>query len=52
MQKYRYSLSLVVEVEAFDEDDADDVIDETFGVGLTGVDVDVKEMTIVNCEPI
>lgn len=52
MLKYKYKLELVVEVEAFDEDDADDVIDETFGVGLTGVDVDVKEMTIVNCEPV
>lgn len=52
MQRYRFKLEVVVEVDAFDEDDAEDVVDETFGVGTTGVDVEVKEMTVVDCQPL
>lgn len=33
MKKFRYILAIEVEVEAFDEHDARDIVDDTFGPG-------------------
>lgn len=33
MNKYKYSVSLVVEVEAFDPIDAEEAVRDTFGLG-------------------
>jgi hypothetical protein len=43
MEKRRYVVSLVVEVEAFDEDDAWDALQDTFGVGQNGPGINVVE---------
>lgn len=44
MDKYEYTVKMVVEVEAFDEGDAWDAIQEAFGVGTTGA------VTVTDCE--
>lgn len=44
MEKYKYQVQLTVEVEAFDESDAWDAVQETFGVGETGA------VTVTDCE--
>lgn len=36
MDKFKYTVRLVVEVEAFDESDAWDAVQDAFGVGDTG----------------
>lgn len=47
MNKYRYEIVLIAEVEAFDLPDADEVINDTFGVGeIAGANV--VEMTVVD----
>lgn len=43
MEKYRYKISITVEVEAFDESDAWDAVQEAFGVGETGA------VTVTDC---
>lgn len=43
MNRYKYYVSLVVEVEAFDEDDAFDALQDCFGVGDNGAGVTVEE---------
>lgn len=44
MEKFTYNVSLTVEVEAFDDSDAWDAIQEAFGVGETGA------VTVTECE--
>lgn len=44
MNTYRYKVSLVIEVDAFDESDAWDAVQEQFGVGS---DLGIK---ITECE--
>lgn len=44
MNKYSYRVVLAVEVEAFDESDAWDAIQEAFGVGETGA------VMVTDCE--
>ena len=48
MNKYTYRVSLTVEVEAFDESDAWDAVQETYGVGqemgITVLDCEYKEI--------
>lgn len=44
MDKFKYTVRLTVEVEAFDESDAWDAIQEAFGIGETGA-VTVSECT-------
>lgn len=48
MNTYRYKVSLVVEIEAFDESDAWDAIQDNYGVGsesgLTITDCEYKEI--------
>ena len=40
MEKYTYKVTLTIEVEAFDESDAWDAVQDAFGVGeQTGVQV-------------
>lgn len=36
MDKFRYTVKLEIEIEAFDESDAWDAVQEAFGVGHTG----------------
>lgn len=44
-RKFRYEVNLVVEVEAFDDSDAWDAIQDNFGIGeLSG------GVTVVDCE--
>lgn len=43
MNKIRYEVSLIVEVEAFDEDDAWDALQDTFGIGENSPGVRVVE---------
>jgi hypothetical protein len=50
MQKFKYVLSVEVEVEAFSEDDADDLIEENFGVG-SDCGVNTTRLSIISCEP-
>lgn len=45
MDKRKYSVRLVVEVEAFDEDDAWDALQDAFGVGENGPGI-----TVTDCE--
>lgn len=44
MEAYKYTVKLTVEVEAFDEGDAWDALQDAFGVGETGA------VTVTNCE--
>lgn len=44
MEKYKYNIKLTVEIEAFDESDAWDAVQDAFGVGTTGA------VTVTNCE--
>lgn len=44
METYKYAVALMVEVEAFDEADAFDAIQEMFGVGSTGA------VTVTQCD--
>jgi hypothetical protein len=44
MDKFKYTVRLTVEVEAFDESDAWDAVQEAFGIGETGA-VTVTECT-------
>lgn len=44
MDKFKYTVRLTVQVEAFDESDAWDAIQEAFGIGETGA-VTVSECT-------
>lgn len=48
MNTYKYKVELVVEVEAFDESDAWDAVQETYGVGqdmgIRVVDCEYKEI--------
>lgn len=48
MDKFRYSIKMTVEVEAFDDSDAWDAIQDTFGigeeVGITVLDCEYKEI--------
>lgn len=44
MEQYKYSVKLTVEVEAFDEGDAWDALQDAFGIGETGA------VTVTNCE--
>ena len=44
MDKFKYTVKLTVEVEAFDEGDAWDALQDAFGVGETGA------VTVTNCE--
>lgn len=43
MNKFTYKVNLIVEVEAFDEDDAWDALQDTFGVGDSGSGITVVE---------
>jgi hypothetical protein len=45
MDKYLYTIRLEVEVEAYDESDAQEIIEDTFGVGEDG-GVDITKLTI------
>lgn len=45
MEKYKYKVELIVEVEAFDEDDAWDALQDNFGIGEAGPGI-----TIIECE--
>lgn len=44
MNKYRLTVNLIVEVDAFDETDAIEAIQDNFGVG------DTSGLTVVDCE--
>ena len=44
METFKYKVSLVVEVEAFDESDAWDAVQDAFGVG------DNMGVTVLDCE--
>jgi len=44
MKKYVYTIKLEVEVEAFDDSDAWDAVQDAFGVGATGA------VTVTDCE--
>jgi hypothetical protein len=48
MNKYKFILAIEVEVEAFDEHDARDIVDDTFGpgedCGVTVTALAVKEV--------
>jgi hypothetical protein len=48
MNKFKYKVSLLVEVEAFDEGDAWDAVQDAFGIGenmgVIVTDCDYKEM--------
>lgn len=44
MDKFRYTVKLEVEVEAFDEGDAFDLIQDVFGIG------DQSGVTVTQCE--
>lgn len=44
MEKYKYTVRLTVVVDAWDESDAWDAIQEAFGIGATGA-VTVTECT-------
>lgn len=43
MNKYTYKVTLVVAVEAFDEDDAFDALQDCFGIGENGAGITVEE---------
>ncbi len=43
MDKYRYVVTLTVEVEAFSDDDAWEAINDTFGPGQTESGIEVTE---------
>jgi hypothetical protein len=46
MNKYRYSVNLVVEVEAFDPIDAEDAVRDAFGLGdQCGVEIVESEVS-------
>jgi hypothetical protein len=45
MNKFKYQVALSVEVEAFDEDDAFDALQDAFGIGDNG-----SGITVVECE--
>lgn len=45
MDKYKFSVELVVEVEAFDEFDAEEAVRDEFGLGTSG-SVEVLESEI------
>jgi hypothetical protein len=44
METYKYEVILEVEVEAFDESDAWDAVQDAFGIGETGA------VTVTDCE--
>lgn len=44
MDTYKYTIKLTVEIDAFDESDAWDAIQEAFGVGETGA------VNVIDCE--
>lgn len=44
MDTFQYEIKLKVEVEAFDESDAWDAVQEAFGIGETGA------VTVTDCE--
>lgn len=48
MNKYKYEVKLIVEVEAFDESDAWDAVQDAYGVGndfgLTVTDCEYREI--------
>lgn len=44
MDKFKYQVNLVVEVEAFDESDAWDMVQERFGIG------EDLGITVLDCE--
>lgn len=44
MDKFKYTVKLAVEIEAFDESDAWDAIQEAFGIGQTGA------VMVTDCE--
>jgi len=44
MDTFRYTVKLEVEVEAFDDSDAWDAVQESFGVGATGA------VVVTDCE--
>lgn len=44
MDKFKYKVTLVVEVEAFDDSDAWDALQETFGTGEEGC------INVIECE--
>lgn len=44
METFKYTVKLEVEIEAFDESDAWDAIQEAFGVGETGA------VIVTSCE--
>jgi len=44
MNKYRYKVTLIVEVEAFDESDAWEAVQDNFGVD------DGDDIRVVDCE--
>lgn len=50
MNKFRYSVNLVVEVDAFDEIDAEDAVRDAFGLGdqcgIEIVESEVGEFTV------
>jgi hypothetical protein len=44
MNKFKYEVTLTVEVEAFDESDAWEAIQDNFGIG------DATGLTVLTCE--
>lgn len=44
MDKFKYQIVLTVEVEAFDDSDAWDAVQDAFGIGTTGA------VTVTDCE--
>ena len=44
MNKFKYKVSLVVEVEAFDSSDAWEAVQDAFGIG------DNMGITVIDCE--
>ncbi len=44
MEKYKYQVKLTVEVEAFDESDAWDAVQDAFGIG------EELGVTVTDCE--
>lgn len=45
METYKYVVVLLVDVDAFSDDDAREVLQDTFGTGPDG-GIDIKDVTI------
>jgi len=51
MKQYKCRVVLDILVDAFEESDVEDLLDDYFGVGEEG-DIEVVNMKVTDCEPI